>query len=155
MPETTDHPGGPLPQAVDLAQLVELEARWENLPQAPARSTRDLAAKQAAYEAYRARRATYNGRYQPAHDPRVLAHTPARLGAWLRAMRDLFARAEADPRCPCPVHLMEKARRCAERVALRLNVEPPAPPPAPPGTVRAAVEGLETLARWCQGAAPA
>jgi hypothetical protein len=143
MPET--------PQAVELAQLVELEALWENLPHASTNSTRELIAKQSAYEAYRSRRAAYAALYKVAYDPRALAHTPARLGAWLRAMRDLFARAEADPRCPCPVHLLERARRCAERTAQRLKMEPPAPPP-PALTVRAAIEGLEALARWCEGA---
>ena len=148
MPDDT----GPLPQAVGLAQLVELEARWENLPHASTNSTRELAEKQNAYEAYRSRRAAYNGLYK-AHEPRMPVHTPVRLGAWLRAMRDVYARAEADPRCPCPVHLMERARRCAGRLALRLEAEPP--DLTPPLTVRAAIEGLETLARWCQAAAPA
>src|SRR3954451_23351300 len=96
MPEKTEE--GALSQAVDLAQLVELEALWENLPQGPPRDVRGLAARQGAYEAYRSRRAAYNGLDEPAHDPKVLVHTPARLGVWLRAMRDLFARAEHDPR---------------------------------------------------------
>jgi hypothetical protein len=138
-----------MPQAVELAQLVELEARWENLPHASTNSTRELLAKQTAYETYRSRRIAYNGQYR-AHDPRVLVHTPVRLGAWLSAMRDLFTRAEHDPRCPCPVHLMEKARRCAERVAQRQGKEPPAV--AEPPTVRAAIDTLEALARWCLGA---
>jgi hypothetical protein len=143
MPET-------MPQAVKLAHLVELEAKWENLPHASTNSTRELAEKQNAYEAYRARRVAYNGLYQRGREPRALVHTPARLGIWLRAMHDVFARAETDPRCPCPVHLMERARRSAERTALRLKMEPPAV--ARPLTVRAAIEGLETLARWCEGA---
>lgn len=148
MPDVRDA----LPQAVELAQLIELEARWENLPHASTNSTRELAEKQNAYEAYRSRRAAYNGLYR-SHEPKALINTPARLGGWLHAVRDVYARAEADPRCPCPVHLMEKARRCAGRLALRLKAEPPAL--APPLTVRAAIEGLETLARWCQAAAPA
>jgi hypothetical protein len=139
-----------MPQAVELAQLVELEAKWENLPHAPTNSTRELVAKQSAYEAYRSHRAAYNDQYEH-HDPRVLVHTPVRLGAWLSAMRDLFTQAEPDARCPLPVHLMEKARRCSERLALRLRKEPPAV--TEPLTVRAAVEGLDTLARWCQAAA--
>src|SRR3954451_22597304 len=97
-----------LPQAVELAQLVELEALWENLPAAPTRTPRDLTAKQNAFEAYRSRRAAYDGHHKP-HESRLSVHSPARLGVWLRAMSDLFARAECDPRCPCPVHLVEKA----------------------------------------------
>ena len=101
-------------------------------------------------EAYRSRRAAYRGRHE-AHESRLSVHSPARLAAWLRVMRDLFARAEGDPRCPCPVHLVEKARRSAERLASRLKVEPPAV--TPPATVRLAIEGLEALAGWCDGAA--
>jgi hypothetical protein len=137
-----------LPQAVELAQLVELEALWENLPAAPTQSGRDLLAKQNAFEAYRSRRAAYDGRHK-AHVSRQSVHSSARLAAWLRGMRDLLARAEFDPRCPCPVHLMEKARRSAERLALRLKAEPPVV--APPATVRLAIEGLEALVTWCEG----
>lgn len=136
---------------VELAQLVELQARWENLPTAAGHGVPDLVAKQAAYEAYRSRQAAYNAKHDQAHDPPTQAHTPAKLGLWLRSMRDLFARAECDPRCPCPVHLLEKARRSAVRVAGRLKLDPPAV--TPPATVRAAVEGLEALAGWCDGAA--
>jgi hypothetical protein len=134
---------------VELAQLVEIQARWENLPMATDLGIPDLVAKQAAYEVYRSRQAAYNGKHDKAHDPPVLAHTPVRLAAWLRSMRDLFARAEGDPRCPCPVHLLEKARRFAGRVAQLRKADPPAV--AAPATVRAAVEGLEALAGWCDG----
>ena len=92
MHETTD---SPLPQAVELAQLVELEARWENLPDAPARSASELAAKQGAYEAYRSRRAAYNGQYKAAHDPRLRARYAARRAELNRALaRTLEARME-------------------------------------------------------------
>jgi hypothetical protein len=53
-----------MPQAVELARLVELEAEWENLPHASTKSTRELLAKQLAYEAYRSRRAAHDGRYR-------------------------------------------------------------------------------------------
>jgi hypothetical protein len=137
-----------LPQAVELAQLVELEALWENLPAAPTQSGRDLLAKQKAFEAYRSRRAAYDGHHK-AHESRLSVHSPARLGAWLRGMRDLLARAEGDPRCPCPVHLVEKARRSAERLALRLKAESPVV--TPPATVLLAIQGLESLVTWCDG----
>jgi hypothetical protein len=144
MPQTTDRA---LPPDVELAQLVELQARWENLPTAAGRGVPDLIAKQAAYEAYRSRQAAYNARHERAYDPPAVKHSPARLAAWLRAMRDLFARAEDDPRCPCPVHVLEKARRSAARMGERLRSEPPAA--SEPATIRAAVEGLEALAGWC------
>jgi hypothetical protein len=139
-----------MPQAVELAQLVELEALWENLPHACTQSTRELRAKQAAYEAYRAGRAAYNGKYRH-HRPGAMVHTPVRLGAWLSAMRDLFAKAQPDARCPLPVHLLERARRGAGHLGRRLGKEPPVV--AEPATVRDAVEALEALARWCDGMA--
>lgn len=139
-----------VPQAVELAQLVELEAQWENLPEGPALRHRDLAAKQSAYEAYRSRRAAYAARYEH-HRPKAIIHTPLKLGAWLSSMRDLLAKAEPDPRCPVPVHLVERGRRAVGHLARSLGKEPP--PVAEPATGRAAVEGLDTLARWCLAAA--
>jgi hypothetical protein len=62
-------------------------------------------------------------------------------------MRDLFTRVQDDPRCPCPVHVLEKARRSAARMGERLKSDPPVV--TAPATVRAAVEGLEALAGWC------
>ena len=85
------------------------------------------------------------------HFHQFRGHSEAELAAWLRAMRDLFARLEGDTRCPFPSHLVEKARRAAARVAERLEAEPPAV--ASPTTARAAVESLEALAAWCDRAA--
>jgi hypothetical protein len=144
MPRTTDPA---LPPDVELAQLAELHARWENLPLATTLGVPGLVAKQAAFEAFRSRQAAYNAHSERAYDPPAVKHSPARLAAWLRAMRDLFARAEGDPRCPCPVHVLEKARRSAARVGERLKSEPPAA--SEPATVRDGVEGLEALAGWC------
>src|SRR5262245_9485811 len=118
-----------LQQAVELAQVVELEARWENLPQAAAQldmalSVRGLHDKQNAYAAYSARLVAYNERYRAGHYAKPARSTPPRLVAWLQAMRDLFSRVEHDPRCACPVHLVEKAYRWADRVALHLQKDP-------------------------------
>src|SRR5579871_5391690 len=73
-------------QATELALLVELEARWENLrtnrlpsPEVPP-TTQDLHGKQKAYEAFRLKLAAYNKRYTPAHVPELLLNTPTRLG---------------------------------------------------------------------------
>ena len=138
----------PLPQAVELAQLVELEALWENLPAAPPRTPRALVAKQNAYEVFRSRRASYDARNKP-HESRLSVNNPARLATWLRAMRDLFTQAESDPRCPCPVQLVEKARRRADHIASRLKAESPVVAPAT--TVRLGIERLEMMVAWCEG----
>jgi hypothetical protein len=146
---------GPLggAQAVDLALLVDLEARWENLRHAPRKpgdvraTTPDLHGRQRAYEAFRTRLAAYNKRYRPAHVPELLLNTPARFGRWCRSMRDLLLVVENEPGVGYPAHLLEKARRLADwlggKLARAVAVGPP------PATVRGAIECLEALALWC------
>src|SRR5262249_46126754 len=109
---------------------------------------RDLQDKQKAYEVFRARMAAYNKRYQPAHVAELLLNTPARLGKWCRAMRDLYLRVEHEPRGHCPVHLLGKAYGWADRVAALANKELVSRS-APPGTIGAAVRDLEALDQWC------
>jgi hypothetical protein len=157
MPEIRETSDGNLDpaQAADLALLVDLEARWENLRNTPARApevpsaTRELHGKQKAYEDFRTRLAAYNKRYAPAHVPELLLNTPARLGSWCRRMRDLYLRVEPNPRGHCPAHLLEKAYRWADLVAARVNKDRVGHSP-PPGTIRAAIRDLEDLARWCE-----
>jgi hypothetical protein len=151
---------GDTAQAADLALLVELEARWENLQTTSERppdaqpSTQDLHDRQRAYETFRARLAAYNRHHTPAHVPELLLNTPARLGSWCRAMRGLCLRVEHHFRGACPVHLVEKAYRWADRVADR-GRKGRVPRPAPPGTIRAAIQELEALSQWCADQAPA
>ena len=142
-------------QAVELALLVDLEACWENQrlttggdPAAGA-TWSDLQGRQKAYDAYRARLATYNSRYAPAHLPELLLNTPSRLGAWCRKMRDLYRRVEHDPKAHCPAHLLEKAYRRADRIGVRLNRGPVHRAP-PPTDIRDAAQQLEALSRWCE-----
>jgi hypothetical protein len=144
-------------QAIDLALLVDLEARWENLRGTPARApggpgTQDLQGKQKAYEAFRARLAAYNKRYAPAHAAELLLNTPSRLGKWCRAMGRLYAQVEDHAQAPCPVHLVEKAYRWADRVADRAQRERLVRPAAP-ATLAAAIRDLDALAQWCDGLA--
>jgi hypothetical protein len=141
-------------QAADLALLVDLEARWENLrttrsrvPEVPS-TTEDLHGKQKAYEAFRAKLRRYNQRYRPAHVPEELLHTPARLGRWCRKMRDLYLQIEHDPRGHCPSHLVEKAYRCADRLAAKVSQDRVSRAAAP-DTIPAAVRELEGLVQWC------
>ena len=141
-------------QATELASLVDLEARWENLRPTPSRpaetqpTTQDLHGKQKAYEAFRVKLAAYNKRYKPSHIPELLLNTPLRLGIWCRAMHDLYVRVEQDPQMHCPVHLVEKAYRWADRVAARIVAEPLARN-APPTTIREAIGQLDGVSRWC------
>lgn len=141
-------------QAVELAQLVDLEARWENLRTTAVRApqahltTQDLQGKQKAYEAFRAKLAAYNKRYAPAHVPELLLNTPVRLGIWCRAMRDLFSRVAHEPQVHYPAHLLEKAYRWADRVAGRLSKDR-VERTGPPGDLESAVRELDALSRWC------
>lgn len=139
--------------ALEMAELVELEARWENLRVAPrtaaVRATsKDLDRMQRAYESFHAKLVAFNQRYPPGHVPERLLNNPLRLGLWCRQMKDLYLRVEHDPRVAYPVHLLEKAYRCADRIAARMN-QAALPRSAPQGDRPAAVRALETLERWC------
>ncbi len=140
--------------AAELALLVELEARWENLRAAPARTatvrstTQDLHGMQKAYDAFRSALAAYNKRFTPPHTPELLLNTPIRLGPWCKTMRDLFARVENEPKVRCPIHLLEKGYRWADGIAARLGKDRPTRT-APPVDVAAAVRELTALGQWC------
>jgi hypothetical protein len=141
-------------QAMELALLVDLEAHWENLRATTSPSMdgqpgiQMLYAKQKAYDAFRAKLAVYNKRYRTAHLPELLLNTPARLGLWCQAMRDLYAQVEHAPKAHFPVHLMEKAYRWADRVAdkkgkCRISRS------APSNTLQGAIVDLGALIQWC------
>jgi len=141
-------------QAIELAQLVELEARWENMRKTPSRvpeggsATQALVSVQKAYDAFRSKLAAYNKRYTPGHIPELLLNTPIRLGLWCRTMRDLYLKVEHNPQIHCPVHLVEKANRWAERMSVRLHKDCVSRS-APPATIRAAIDVLGGLVQWC------
>jgi hypothetical protein len=155
---------GPDPaQARELSLLVELEASWENLRKTPERPqgatshTKDLAAIQKAYDAFRTKLVAYNRRYTPAHASERLLNTPSRLAAWCRAMQQVYVRVRDDHQARCPVQLLEKTYRWADRVSLRLKTERTARTTLPT-TIGDALEHLEAVARWCDrltGPAPA
>lgn len=142
----------PAAQAAELALLVDLEARWENLRKTPASGaaavTLDLVNRQKCYETFHAKLVAYNNRHTPAHVAELLLNTPSRLGAWCRRMRDLYLQVEHDPQGHRPAHLLEKAYRCADGMSVRLNKDLISRSP-PPATVGAAIRDLEALAAWC------
>ncbi len=143
-------------QAADLSVLVDLEACWENLRHAPLpnvdakTSLKDLSAKQKAYDAFHIRLVAYNKQYTPAHVPELLLNNPSRLGAWCRVMRILFLRRPQDAHNPCPVHLLEKAYRWADRIGARMNKNLLIRK-TPPITLEDAIRNLEALVQWCDG----
>src|SRR5438105_15497240 len=120
MPEITSVSQGNLDpaQAKELAVVVDLEARWENLrssnqPVEDPPTIQNLHGKQQAHEAFRLNLAASNQRFAPAHIPELLLNTAVRLGSWSRAMRRLYLQIETAPQSHCPVHLLEKAYRWA------------------------------------------
>jgi hypothetical protein len=156
MPEITTVSGGNLDsaQAKELAVVVELEARWENL-RTSVQSTdepptiQNLHGKQKAYEAFRLKLAAYNKRFAPAHIPELLLNTAVRLGVWCRAMRRLYLQIEHDPQTHCPVQLLVKAYRWADLVARKEN-KTRLSLPAPPTSIGAAIRDLDALCQWCE-----
>jgi hypothetical protein len=141
-------------QAVELSLLVDLEARWENLRKHPLRdgekgaALQELQGRQKAYDAFHGKLVAYNKRYSPAHVPELLLNNSSRLRAWCWRMRNLFLLVEQDPRGHCPVHLLEKAYRCADQVGVRMNKDAFSRS-APPGTIGAVIGELEALVQWC------
>jgi hypothetical protein len=111
-------------------------------------TTPDLLGVQKAYATFRARLTAYNKRYKPAHVPELMLNTPFRVGAWCRAMRDLYLQVEHDAQGLSPAPLLEKAYRCADR-ASALMKKGSVNRSAPPGTIRDAIGELEALVRWC------
>ena len=140
-----------LAQALELSQLVEMEAGWENLRRHPAQQRlprEDLIEIQRSYEAFHTKLLHYNGRHTPQHVSELLLNTADRLGRWCANMSILFRRVEADPKARCPVHLVEKAYRRAEAIARRMNYAP-ITRRSPPGSIPAAIEELEAVRLWC------
>jgi hypothetical protein len=142
-----------LAQAAALAELVELEARWENLRDQPTAKggplpRETLVRKQMAHDAFRSKLLVYNRRYTPPHMPELLLNTAARLGKWCQAMRDLFRLIEPDLSARCPVSIVEKAYRCADRIARRTN-RSLVSAQASPRFVGEVIAELESLGRWC------
>jgi hypothetical protein len=141
-------------QAAELAVLLHLEARWENLsaarsgtPRVPS-VTPDLQAVQRAYDAFRAQLRAYQLRFSPTHESELLLNTPSRLGIWCRQVRDLHVRAGRAAEAHSPVPLLEKAYRWADRLAGKRGKERVGRA-TPPGTVEAVFLDLEAVAAWC------
>jgi hypothetical protein len=141
-------------QAAELFLLLELEAEWQNLLHAtspdlePRAALHELRGKQKAYEAFHNKLVAYNKQFSPGHVPEPSLHSPSRLGAWCRAMRNLCLSVKQVPQSHCAAHLLEKAYRCAERIGVRMG-QCVISRPAQTDTVGAVIEELDALIRWC------
>lgn len=158
---TPETPATPLSsaQAIELCLLVEMEARWENLrkeraqtPLAQPRTIEDLHAAQKAFSVFRTKLAAYNKKHTPAHVTDLLLNHPNRLGPWCRRMAALYLQVEHDARVRCPVHLMEKAYRCADGIAARMGKEL-FKRSLPLDTTHTVIGEFAALAQWCENVA--
>ncbi len=146
MPELQANPSS---RGAELAVLVDLEARWENLrasrTSASPSSLQELQSYQRAYDLFHTKLVAYNNRYTPRHIPEVLINTSVRLEQWCKKLSTLFA--TLDDQVPFPAHLLAKAYRLAD-VIVRRSKRACAGRPAP-GEVPSAARQLEMLAAWC------
>ena len=89
-------------QAAELARVLDLQSRWENMRVDGGDSIVHLQALQRAFEAYRLRKAEYTTRYRNEQTPDLSPSGPNRFGAWCRALRAVFRRADRGYRVPGP-----------------------------------------------------
>ena len=133
-------------RAAELARVLDLQSRWENLRADGTPSTPQLQALQAAFEAYRARRAAYAAGDRGGPVPELSPTKPGRLGAWCRTVRAVLARAEGGE---CPTHVLAKAHRVADRIAARVQAAPAGR--EAPTDLAGAIRQLDLVIAWCDG----
>ena len=81
-------------RAAELALVLDLQSRWENMRADGGDSTVQLQSLQRAFEAYRARLAEYTARHRSDATPDLSPSGPDRLGAWCRTVREVFRARE-------------------------------------------------------------
>jgi hypothetical protein len=108
-------------QATALIRVLELQARWENHRDDPAKSAAsvpDLNVRQKAFEAFQTVLNRYAAKYRIARLPEPTQSMPERLAIWCRALRAVFQRSEESGH---PAELMAKVHRWAARTAVRVG----------------------------------
>ena len=137
-------------RASELARVLDLQSRWENMRADGGDSTAQLQALQKAFEAYRLRLAEYTARHRSEQTPDLSPSGPNRLAAWCKTVRAVFRRAGEGGECPSQV--VTKAFRMADRIAERVKAEPvgrDTPPTDMPGAIRQ----LGAVIVWCEALA--
>ena len=133
-------------QAGEMIRILELQARWENHRDDPAKSTTsasDLHVRQRAFEEFQVALRKYGEKYRNARLPEPTQNMPDRLAIWCRALRVVFRRAEGGN----PSQAMAKVYRLADRIALRMAREP-----VGRGKVDdlvSAAQELDAVIEWC------
>lgn len=144
-------------QAAELVRVIDLQARWENMRGNPIGAESGgtvlaLQGRQKAYEAFRTRLVAYANQFQADDIPDTTLNTPARVMVWCRVVRAIFRRAERETVGDTPVHVVAKAYRLADRLAL-LGMKDPVERGSRPDSVGAAIRDLDAVVLWCDGLA--
>jgi hypothetical protein len=139
-------------QAAALIHVLDLQARWENHRDDPAKSAAayaDLQARQKAYDLFQVARRNYAAKYRNAAIPEPTQNVPDRLAIWCRALRAVFQRSESGS----PGQVLAKVYRLADRIAARMAAQPVERTPAE--NPLTAVRELDAVIAWCDALAPA
>ena len=134
-------------RATELAQVLDLQAQWENLRADGIDSTTQLQSLQKAFEAYRVRLVAYTADVRGEPIPELSPTKPDRLGAWCRTVRAVLKRADLGGECP--VHVVSKMHRLADRIATRVKTEPASRESVT--NITTAIRELDTVIAWCDG----
>lgn len=134
-------------QATELVHILDLQARWENDRDDPAKSAAsvaDLHGRQKAFEAFRAAWRKYAAAYHDARLPEPTQNVPDRMAVWLRALRAVLRRTDGAGSAA----LLSKVYRLADRMAVRTGREPVARGAA--GDTPTAALALDAVVAWCE-----
>ena len=140
-------------QAVELARVLELQAKWENMRETQAGgtatfSTLDLQERQRAYDGFRTRLAAYTARYRTVQIPETTLNGPERVGVWCRTVRAVLRRAESEAKTDSVSHIITKAYRLVNRIAARLKLDPVERGTTADG-IASAIRSLDVVIGWC------
>jgi hypothetical protein len=136
-------------QATDLLHVLELQSRWENHCDDPAKSAKlntDLMARQKTSEAYQAALREYAATYRTTRLPEPTHAVPRRLAVWCRILRGVFQCADG----AYPVALMAHIARLADRTAVKAGREPVVVVVAGE-TLADAIRQMDSIIAWCEG----
>jgi hypothetical protein len=140
-------------QAIELARVLDLQARWENMREDRGQAGDGftipaLQGRQKAYDAFQIRLAAYSSKYRSAQVPEPTLNTPERVGMWCRAVRGVLRRAAEGHPGEYLSHVVAKAYRLVERIAARIQKDPPQHGSASENT-GAAILHLDLVIDWC------
>lgn len=137
-------------RAAELARVLDLQAKWENLRADGNDSTARLQALQRAFEEYRVRLTAYSARDRSEPIPELSPTGPGRLGTWCRTVRAVLRRAAG---ADGPLHIVAKAHRLADRIAARGSAAVAGR--ETPADLAGAIRQLDLVIAWCDELAAA